>query len=229
MVHFNWTQLHPAVGHEYIHVATLGVSCLALIAVAFVGRAALGSGEKAVEPAGRFSIKGFFEVVTEFIVSLVDMVIGEEGRFFVPMFASIFFFVLFSNFVGLLPGMTPATDNINTTLAVGVFTFLAYNFYGVKEHGLPYLKHFLGPVLFMAPLMVIIEIISHLVRPFSLGLRLQGNMMGDHTVLGIFLDLVPWGVPVIFYGLGTFVCFMQAFVLTMMSMIYVSMAVAHDH
>ncbi len=229
MVHFNWTQLHPLVGHEYTHVATLGISCVGMIAVALVGRAALGSGEKAVEPAGRFSIKGFFEVLTEFIVSLVDMVVGEEGRIFVPMFASIFFFVLFNNFVGLLPGMTPATDNINTTLAVGIFSFFAYNFYGVKEHGLPYLKHFLGPVLFLAPLMVVIEIISHLVRPFSLGLRLQGNMMGDHTVLGIFLDLVPWGVPVIFYGLGTFVCFMQAFVLTMMSMIYVSMAVAHDH
>lgn len=229
MVHFNWTQIIPGVGHEHTHVATLAIGCVGMIAVALVGRAALGSGDKAYEPAGKFSIKGFFEVLTEFIVSLVDMVIGEEGRKFVPMFASIFFFVLFNNFIGLLPGMTPATDNINTTLAVGAFTFIAYNFYGVKEHGLPYLKHFLGPVLFLAPLMVIIEIISHLVRPFSLGLRLQGNMMGDHTVLGIFLDLVPWGVPVIFYGLGTFVCFMQAFVFTMMSMIYVSMAIAHDH
>lgn len=229
MVHFNWTQLIPGVAHEHIHIATLGVACVGMIGVAVVGRAALGSGDKAAEPAGRFSIKGLFEVLTEFIVSLVDMVIGEEGRMFVPMFATIFFYVLFNNLVGLLPGMTPATDNINTTLAIGIFSFLAYNYYGIKEHGLPYLKHFLGPVLFMAPLMIIIEIISHLVRPFSLGLRLQGNMMGDHTVLGIFLELVPWGVPVIFYGLGAFVCFMQAFVLTMLSMIYVSMAVAHDH
>jgi F-type H+-transporting ATPase subunit a len=76
---------------------------------------------------------------------------------------------------------------------------------------------------------VVIELISHLVRPFSLGLRLQGNMVGDHTVLSIFLDLVPYGVPVIFYCLGIFVCSMQAFVFTMLSMIYVSMAISHDH
>ena len=126
--------------------------------------------------------------------------------------------------------MTPATDNINTTFAMGIFSFVVYNIYGIKEHGLAYVKHFLGPLLLLAPLMLIIELISHVVRPVSLGLRLQGNMMGDHTVLGIFLDLLPYtGVPVLFYMLGLFVCFMQAFVFTMLSMIYVSIAISHDH
>ncbi|MEZ4871000.1 MAG: F0F1 ATP synthase subunit A [Bdellovibrionales bacterium] len=76
--------------------------------------------------------------------------------------------------------------------------------------------------------MLVIELISHIVRPFSLALRLRGNMMGDHMVLGIFLDLVPV-LPVVFYFLGLFVCFMQAFVFTMLTMIYVSMAISHDH
>lgn len=125
--------------------------------------------------------------------------------------------------------MTPATDNINTTLTLGLFIFIVYNYFGFREHGIHYLKQFMGPLLLLAPLMVIIEVISHLVRPMSLGLRLQGNMMGDHTVLGIFLDLVPYGLPIVFYGLGLFVCFMQAFVFTMLSMIYVSMAISHDH
>ena len=229
MEHFNWTQLIPGVGHHYIHVATAAAAGVLLIVFSFVGRLALGKGDSAVTPAGSFSIKGVIEVILEFIVALCDMVVGEHGRKFAPMFATIFFFILINNLVGLLPGMTPATDNINTTIAIGVFSFLAYNFYGVKEHGLSYIKQFLGPLLWLAPLMFVIEVISHLVRPMSLGLRLQGNMMGDHTVLGIFLDLVPIGVPVIFYCLGIFVCFMQAFVFTMLSMIYVSMAISHDH
>ena len=229
MVHFNWTQLIPAVGHHYIHIATAIVACGVLILFSVVGRLALGNGEKAVIPANKTSLKGFFEVFIEFIIGLSDMVVGEKGRKYAPMFAAIFFYVWINNLLGLVPGMTPATDNINTTLAVGLFSFVAYNIYGFKEHGIGYLKQFMGPILLMAPLMIVIEIISHLVRPFSLGLRLQGNMVGDHTVLSIFLDLVPYGVPVIFYLLGIFVCSMQAFVFTMLSMIYVSMAISHDH
>lgn len=229
MVHFNWTQLIPGVGHDYIHIATAAAGTALLIGLSVVGRLALGSGEKAVLPASKVSFKGFYELLIEFIIGLSDMVVGEKGRRFAPLFASIFFYVWINNLIGLLPGMTPATDNINTTIAVGIFAFLAYNFYGFQEHGIAYLKHFLGPVLLMAPLMLIIELISHIVRPFSLGLRLYGNMMGDHTVLSLFLDLVPYGVPVIFYGLGVFVCTMQAFVFTMLSMIYISMAISHDH
>lgn len=232
MVHFNWTQLIPGVGHHYVHVATALAAGGVLVVLSVLGRLALGFGDQAVAPAGRFSIKGFFEVVLEFIVGLCDMVIGgDEGRKFAPMFASIFFFILFFNLVGLIPGMTPATDNLNTTIAMGLFTFLAYNIFGIKEHGISYIKQFFGPLLWLAPLMFLIELISHIVRPLSLGLRLQGNMMGDHTVLGIFLDLVPFPIPVpaVFYCLGMFVCFMQAFVFTVLSMVYVSMAVSHDH
>jgi len=230
MVHFNWTQLAPQVGHHYIHVATLAVSGTLLILMGLLARGALKSGEAAVAPAQKFGLKAMFEGITEFIVSLCDMVIGEEGRKFVPVFASVFLFVFFNNIMGLVPGMTPATDNINTTVALGIFIFIAYNIYGFKEHGAHYLKQFLGPLLLLAPLMLIIELISHFVRPMSLGLRLQGNMMGDHTVMGLFLELAPYyGLPVIFYGLGLFVSFMQAFVFTMLSMIYVSMAISHDH
>lgn len=229
MVHFNWTQLIPGVGHYYIHIATAVVAGIALILFSLAAKVALGKGDKAVMPADRFSIKGFFEIITEFIIGLIDIVIGEKGRNFTPMFGAIFFFVFFNNLVGLLPGMTPATDNINTTVAIGLFAFVAYNFYGVKEHGLSYLKQFMGPLLWLAPLMFVIEMISHIVRPMSLGLRLQGNMMGDHTVLGIFLSIFGYGLPIPFYFLGIFVCFMQAFVFTMLSMVYVSMAISHDH
>ncbi|MDB2425985.1 F0F1 ATP synthase subunit A [bacterium] len=229
LVHFNWTQLIPQVGHHYIHVATFAATSGLILVLGLVARAQLGSGEKAITPAAKLSVRAFFETITEFIVNLTVMVVGEKGKKFAPMFATIFSIILLNNLVGLLPGMTPATDNMNTTMALGFLTFIIYNYSGFKEHGISYLKQFLGPLLALAPLMLLIEIISHLVRPLSLGLRLQGNMMGDHTVLGIFLDLVPYVLPVIFYALGMFVCFMQAFVFTMLSMIYVSMAISHDH
>lgn len=234
MVHFNWTQLIPTVGHHYTHVATAVVAGVVLVVLAMAARLSLGTGEKAYVPAGKFSLKGIFELVTEFIVDLTGMVVGEDGKKFAPLFASIFILIFVNNLFGLIPGMTPATDNMNTTLAMGAFVFLAYNIYGFKEHGIAYLKQLFGPslpwYLFFVPIMMFfIEVVSHIVRPFSLALRLRGNMFGDHVVLGIFLDLVPVLLPVIFYLLGIFVCFMQAFVFTMLSMIYVSMAISHDH
>lgn len=231
---FNWFQLVPGVGAENAHVATAVAAGAVLVGAAAIAKAKLGKGEAAIEPAEKFSVRAIFEFVTEFMAGLSQMVIGDDGKRFIPLFSTLFVFLFFNNLVGLIPGMTPATENINTAVAVGVFSFFAYNFFGLKEHGLPYLKQFLGPMLALAPLMLIIELISHIVRPLSLGLRLHGNMLGDHTVLGIFLDILPLElrfIPVaaIFYGLGTFVSFMQAFVFTTLSMIYVSLAISHDH
>lgn len=229
MVHFSWTQLIPGVHHDNVHVATAALASGVLVIFALVGRMALGTGDQAVVPAGRFSLKGLFEVITEFIIGMIDMVIGEHGRKYTPFFAAIFFYIWVNNLIGLLPGMTPATDNMNTTLALGLFTFAVYNTLGVKENGIAYLKHFLGPVWWLAWLIVLIEILSHLLRPLTLGLRLRGNISADHTVLSIFLDLTPWVVPMLFYVMGIFVASMQAFVFTVLSMVYVSMAVAHEH
>jgi F-type H+-transporting ATPase subunit a len=227
-------QLVPGVTHETVHVATCAAVGGLLVITAFAGRAVLGSGDSAVMPASKFSLKGLVEIFLEFIIGLTDMVIGDhEGRKFVPMFSAIFLFVWVQNLTALLPGMTPATDNINTTLALGLFSFVAYNYYGFREHGIHYLKQFLGPLLLLAPLMVVIELIGHMVRPLTLGLRLYGNIMADHTVLAVFLGMFEklWFIPVpaIFYGMGIFVASMQAFVFTMLTMIYVSMAISHDH
>lgn len=233
MTHFNWIQLLPGVNHDNLHIATGLIIGLLLIVLAVLGRIALGTGEKAIAPASKFSLKGVVESVLEFVIGLAELVIGEQGRKFVPMFAAIFFYILINNLIGLIPGLTPATDNLNTTIAIGLFSFVIYNYYGLKENGLHYLKHFFGPVLWLAPLMLAIELVSHAIRPLTLGLRLQGNIMADHTILSVFIDLFSgaWFIPVpaIFYGMGIFVSCMQAFVFTMLSMIYVSMAIAHDH
>lgn len=226
---FTWTQLIPGVGHELAHVATVGVVSAGLMVAAVAGRLALGKGDAAVLPASQFSLRGIFEVLTEFIVGLTDMIIGAHGRKFAPFFTALFTFILVNNLMGVVPGMTPATENINLTFAMGLFSFVAYNYYGLKENGLSYLKHFLGPILPLAVIMLPIELVSNFIRPFSLSMRLANVMLGDHTVLGVFLDLVPVLVPIPFYLLGIFVCFIQAFVFTLLSMVYISMATAHEH
>jgi F-type H+-transporting ATPase subunit a len=233
--HFSWTNFIPGVEENHMaHVATMALVSIAIILLGLFARVRLGAGDIAVMPEGRLSVRGFFEVVTEFISGLAEMVIGHDGRKFVPMFASVFLFIFMNNVVGLLPGMTAPTDNLNSGLALGLFSFVIYNYYGIKENGLGYIKHFManmtnGVWLVFGLLLLVLELISHLVRPFSLGLRLMANLQGDHTILGVFTDLVPYGLPVAFYVLGLFVCFMQAFIFTVLSMVYISIATAHDH
>jgi len=131
--------------------------------------------------------------------------------------------------LGLIPGFLPPTDNINTNLAIALTVFVYYHIMGIKAHGVKnYLKHFMGPILWLGPLMIVIELIGHCVRPISLSLRLFGNITGDHLVLGIFSGLVPILVPVVFMALGLFVSFIQAFVFSLLSMIYINLATAHE-
>lgn len=230
---FNWTQLIPGVGHEYEIVATLGIASTAIIAAGLVARAQLGHGEQAVTPIDKFSFRGIFEIVTELIANLAEMVIGKHGLPYVPAFAALFTFILFNNLVGIIPGMTPATENFNTTFAIGLFSFVVYNFYGLKENGKHHIMHLFGPklpvyLIFVNLLMFPIEIISNALRPLTLGLRLSNVLTGDHTVLGVILNMAPVIVPIVFYILGLFVCFIQAFVFTLLSMVYVAMATAHE-
>lgn len=229
MAAFNWVEQIEGVTHANAHIATSIVSVSLMVVLAAIGRLALGKGKEAVIPAKGFSIKGIFEQLTEFNASLAETVIGHHGRAFVPMFTGIFFFIFMNNIFGLFPGMAPATENINTGMAVGLFVFVIYNFFGFKEHGVGYLKHFMGPIWWLAPAIFVVELFSHVVRPVTLGLRLRANMVADHMVLGVFTDLVPYIAPVPFYFMGLFVAGMQAFVFTILSMIYVSMAMSHDH
>jgi F-type H+-transporting ATPase subunit a len=228
-MHFTWSQLIPGVGHHYSHVATLAIVSLVLILVGIRARVALGSGTAAVIPTSSFSVRGVFELLTESIGKLADQVIGHHGRPFAPYFTAIFLYILFNNFVGLIPGMVPATENFNTTFALGVFSFIAYNVIGIKHGGLGYLKHFLGPVWWLAPLMLAIELLSHILRPLTLGLRLANVMTGDHAVLTVFLGLFPVGPAIPFYLMGMLVCTIQAFVFTLLSMVYIALATASDH
>lgn len=181
-------------------------------------------------PDSKLTYKNFFEIIAEGLYKLTEMVIGHhEAPIYYPIIGTLFLFIVTSNLIGLIPVFQPPTSNLNTTLALGIFVFLYYNYAGFKEHGLSYLKQFMGPVLWLAPLMLIIELASHIFRPLSLALRLRGNIMGDHIVLSVFSGLVPYLLPVVFYGLGVFVAFVQAFVFCLMTMVYISLSTSHDH
>ena len=163
-------------------------------------------------PEARLTYRGY-EIAAESLYGLTETILGHhDAPHYFPVVGTLFLFIFASNMVGLVPGFLPPTDNLNTTLALGVFVFLYYNYIGFKANGIGYLKHFMGPLLWLAPLMLIIEVASHVFRPISLALRLRGNIMGDHVVLSIFSEQVPYLLPVIFYGLGVFVAFVQAFV-----------------
>jgi len=228
-MHFSWFQFIPGLQNLPTHVATAGFGTLLIILISLIAYSVAGKPEEALIPSQGFSLRGLFEVIVESLTGLVDSVMGHGNERMVPIIGSMFLYILLNNLLGLFPGFSPATDNLNTTLACGVTIFLLYNYEGVRSNGVGYFKHFLGPLIWLAPIMLPIELISHLVRPMSLGLRLFGNMTGDHTVLAIFLNLAPVGVPMIFYALGLFVCFVQAFVFSLLSMVYISLATAHDH
>ena len=215
--------------HQFYHVFYALLSGVIFLLLIFLGRQALLKSEKSYIPEGVFNLKAFFEIFTEQLAGLCDSIVGKKGRPMLPLFCFFFLFIWIQNLLGLIPGFLPPTQNLNSTLALGVLSFIAYNIYGFKEHGFSYLKQFLGPVLLLAPLFIFIEVLSHVFRSVSLGFRLFGNMMGDHIVIGIFLDMVPFFIPIIFYFLGFFVCTLQAFVFTILSMVYISLAISHDH
>ncbi|MCL2127991.1 MAG: F0F1 ATP synthase subunit A [Treponema sp.] len=181
-----------------------------------------------VVPEPRFTLRNFFELILGFLSGLAEDIIGHQYKKYLPLLASCFFFILFMNLLGLIPGFLPPTQKMNITVGLALVTFLSTHYFGVRENGLAYFKHFLGPVWWMAPIMLPIEIISHLARPLSLSLRLFGNITGDHAVVAGFMMLIPVVVPSVFLGLGLFVSFMQAFIFTVLSMIYISGAVAHE-
>lgn len=244
---FSWFALVPGLGHReagpdlipFLH------SCMVvaiLLIGAVIARVTLmrkwhgGNHRDALVPDANLRPRNFFEMITEFVYGLCKQELGKDAARYFPLIGTLFLYILLCNLVGLVPGFVPATGNINTNIGMAVCVFLVYNITGLIKNGPGYIKHFMGPVLWLAPLMFVIEVIGHIARPVSLSVRLYGNMFGDHTVLSIFMHELPaqttpllaYGVPVIFLGLGTFVCVVQAFVFSLLTIIYISLASAHE-
>jgi F-type H+-transporting ATPase subunit a len=214
---------------QLAHVAGTVLVFLFVLFGALRFRSALSTPEGRLVPPPHFGFRNFFEVFTESFYNLMEQVMGaKNARRFLPIIGTLAFFIFFSNVLGLIPGFLPPTSLLSTNLAIAGFVFLMTHVFGVKEHGIAYFKHFLGPVWWLAPLMVVIEIISHIARPVSLSLRLLGNILADHKVVFSFFTLVPLLVPVPFLLLGVMVALIQTLVFYILTMVYISMAVAHE-
>ena len=181
-----------------------------------------------VEQPGK--VQQILELVVEFLNSQMEEVIGHGGKKYLPMVATIGFFILLMNLCGQIPGFASPTSSINVTVGCALVVFLYYNYLGARKQGLvAYLKHFAGPVPLMAPLMVPIEIISHLARPFSLSVRLFANIFGEHQVVAVFFALIPFIVPIPIMALGLFTSVLQAFIFMVLTMVYIAGAVSEEH
>lgn len=210
-----------AFSHTYWHVT---MTFLVVLIVIFLGMLA---GKSKAEVPGR--TQNALELFVKGVYGMCDDVMGVEGRPYIPLIFGIGLYVAFSNFLGLIPGFLAPTSNLNSTAAPALVVFFVYQYIGFKKHGAHYIKHFLGPVSWLAPLMLIIELIGHFARPLSLSMRLFGNIFGEDLVIIILFMLVPFLVPLPMFFLGLFTSALQAYVFMMLSMIYISGALEEAH
>lgn len=210
---------------EYIHIVMSVVALFVILCTSLVAWRHLRDTQRRLIPDDKPSLANVFEVLIDAIQKTMEGAMGPGAGRHLPLVAALFIYILVCNLLGVIPGFVPPTDNINTNLACAIVVFVYYNVAGIKSQGFKrYLKHMAGPIIWLAPLMFAIELVSQLVRPVSLSVRLFGNITGDHVVLGIFSSLVPILVPVIFMALAIFVAFIQAFVFTLLSVVYISLA-----
>ncbi len=226
-----WTwQVFQTTNFQIVHVL------MALVVLAFLSYGAFryagavsGSGDAGLVPPPKLGMRNLFEVLADTVLGLMAGVMGEKAaKRYLPLVGTLFMFILFSNLLGLIPGFLPPTDTLKTNLALSISVFLISHAVGVREHGLKYFKHFLGPIWWLAWLMLPIEIVSHIARPVSLAMRLMGNIVGDHKLVLVFFGILPILLPLPFMVMGVLVCVVQAVVFSLLTTVYISQAVAHE-
>jgi F-type H+-transporting ATPase subunit a len=174
-------------------------------------------------------IQQLAEMLHGFVSDQADSIIGPGAQRYVMFTTCVLMFILLSNLLGLVPGLIAPTSVDTVPLGVALLCFLYYHYYGIRENGLGYFKQFIGPIWWIAWMMLPIELISHFARILSLTVRLYANMFAGEMVTLVFFSLVPIAFPVVFMGLHTLVAVIQAYIFMLLTMIYVSQAVAHDH
>ena len=213
-----------------------------LVLASFAVRRSLAASNGGTVPDDGVSIRNVFEVIVEGLTGLAKQTMGPEWKKWFPFVGAMFFFILIANLIGLIPGFA-TTDNVNVAAAWAVISYVLFNYVGIREHGLQhYLIKYMGPSFYtwhvggkhihlrlLAPLFLVLEIPLDIARMVTLTIRLIANMFADHTVVAVFLGLVPVVVPAVFIGLGVMVCVLQAFVFSLLTMIYINIALQEAH
>lgn len=218
------------------------LASLLLLAAGLVLRRQIAAAEGGVLPDEGVTLRNVAEVLVDALASLARDIMGEHWRRYFPLVGTIFVFILVSNMMGLVPGVGGATADVNTTTAWAIISFAVYNYVGIREHGFWYINQFLGPSFFsvtafghkihvrpLAPLFLPLELFLHLARILTLSVRLLANMFADHTVVAVWITLVPIAIPAVFMALGLLVAVLQAFVFSLLTMIYIGLAMEEPH
>ena len=211
---------------EFAHHNTHVLHSWFVMVVLVLGALILGKGLQLIPRQGQNMLELIVGGLEDFMVDIT----GPEGRAFFPFIATIFLYIFVGNLLGLVPGFFSPTANYNTTLSLALCTFVLTHIIGIRFHGAKYIKHFMGPVVAMAPLMFLIELIGHFARVMSLSIRLFGNIFGKEKVLGILFALAGFAlVPLPILFLGILVSFIQALVFSLLSMVYFAGAMEEAH
>jgi F-type H+-transporting ATPase subunit a len=185
-------------------------------------------------PNTEISLLNILEIFYENLLVFMENILGKQAKQHIPFVGSLALFILFSNLIGLIPGSLPATDNLNTSLACGLSTFIYFNYQGLKKHKIHHLTHLANPSgiwwgWFLAPLFFPLEMIGLCVRPISLGVRLAGNLIGDHSVVLIFTGLMPILLPLPFLFFGLLICVIQTYVFCLLTCVYILLHTDDSH
>jgi F-type H+-transporting ATPase subunit a len=223
-------------------LARVGVAAALLLAGGVAVRRRLAATHGGVIPDEGLTLRNAFEVIVEALTGLARQTMGPEWKRWFPFVAAMFFFILVANLMGLVPGVGAPTSDINTTAAWAIISFCLYNYVGIRHHGWRYIIKYMGPsfgtwhvggrhihVRALAPLFLILEIPLDFARILTLSVRLLANMFADHAVVAMFLGLVPIAIPAVFLGLGLMVCVLQAFVFSLLTMVYINLALQEAH
>ncbi len=176
-------------------------------------------------------IQSLMELVVEMYVKLAEEAMGHEGRKYVSVGLTFAIFVFVSGVFAMIPGLLAPTENINSAAGLAISVFLLTHLIGIKVHGIKYIKHFLGPVWWLIPIMLPLELIGHMARPLSLTLRLFGNMMGHEQIVTVLLILMPLALPMLMFStlLGIIMICVQSFIFSLLAMIYIGGAIEEAH
>ena len=232
------TLLTPLGVHGHTHAyAHAWMVAIVLCVLAFVGRRQLKAAQARTDLSQWHSdetltVRNGFEVLIEGLRFFMDDLLDKaDVRAFVPLVGSLFCYIFLCNIIGIIPGFLPPTEYVNTNVGMAVISFAMFMYVGLSRDGVGFVKHLMGPVWWLAFLLFPIEVLSLFVRPVALILRLTGNMFGDHTVFNIMSDLVPLFVPVVFLALATMVSTIQAFIFSLLTVIYIFLSLPHhdDH
>ncbi|MGK7345181.1 MAG: F0F1 ATP synthase subunit A [Candidatus Nitrospinota bacterium M3_3B_026] len=210
----------PGLEH-YPHVTYTWVIMIGFMALALFLR-----GAYRLVPGG---LQNVVETAVVGLAEFTDSVIGKDGRVFFPLIGALAFFILVGNLLGLVPGCVSPTANVNTNFAMAITVFIVYQAAGFRRHGAGYIKHFMGPVWWLAPLMFPIEVISHLARPLTLAVRLFGNIRGEELVILVLGFLVPLVLPMFMMAFAVFTSVLQTVVFILLSMVYIAGALEEAH